>query len=954
MKRYALVIGISDYSHSSLLNLLKPKTDAEAMRDVLQADNNFEVTLLNERVTRDRLKDALETLLLKRGKNSDVLIYFTGHGFTAGEDEDEAQGYLATQDCQIEKEGKRVLSARRGFSFQALNKLIAKAELSSLVLLLDCCHSGSFIESARARETLGALDTHYFLVAACRSFEQAAAMKAAENSIFSAAVLAALRADEARITGMDVLRRVAADLQGTGQEPLYLGAGSDIPILERRVAAVAVVSEECPYQGLKAFTPETAEFFFGREDEVAELCMKLRRSDFVPVLGPSGSGKSSVVRAGLVTRLRTEGWQEVTMKPGKQPMVELERVLRQFFEGAGFSMGRVRDVLVSLGFGEAFPQELGQLDQADIKLLLIVDQFEEVFTLCEDKAAQRAFIRRLFYLGEVGASRVKVVMTMRSDFVDNWLAAGLSRSPIAEDTVWLGVLQGENLAAVIEQPAQKQGYAFEAGLLKLLLIDVEKEENCLPLLEFALTGLWDRRETQAKKLTVSAYEEMGGLTGVLNRQATAVYENLREVDRPWAKRICLSLVRVGREDKDTRQRQPKEVLLNMGGVAQRRVIADVIADLVKGRLLVSDGDVVAEAAYVDVAHEALLEGWEQFAAWRQEDRDLLRLEQRLKDAYEDWQAKEAGEEREKYLLTGGLLAEVREQRAVLSERLSDSRPTLMKYFADSDQKNSEAIATLQQALADANVRAEAIKVRDKLLNNPAQTVDATLSAIALVGSSQQYFRSKVVFPAQDALHRAWLQVRERLRIEGHSHFVYSVAFSPDGERIISGSADCTLRLWDLKGNAIGKPFKGHSSSVYSVAFSPDGAYIVSGSDDNTLRLWDLEGNSVGCPFEGHSSMVYAVAFSPRGDRIVSGSTDNTLRLWDLEGNSVGSPFEGHHDSVYTVAFSPRGDRIISGSTDNTLRLWDLEGNSVSSILRTELRGYKSVVAEGLIVGMSFN
>ena len=238
---------------------------------------------------------------------------------------------------------------------------------------------------------------------------------------------------------------------------------------------------------------------------------------------------------------------------------------------------------------------------------------------------------------------------------------------------------------------------------------MEKEENCLPLLEFALTGLWDRRETQAKKLTVSAYEEMGGLTGALNRQATAVYENLREVDRPWAKRICLSLVRVGRGDKDTRQRQPKEVLLNMGGVAQRRVIADVIADLVKGRLLVSDGvvsdgvasdgDVVAEAAYVDVAHEALLDGWEQFAAWRQEDRDLLRLEQRLKDAYEDWQAKEAGEERDKYLLTGGLLAEVREQRAVLSERLSESRPALMKYFADSDQKDEANAAKLKSALA---------------------------------------------------------------------------------------------------------------------------------------------------------------------------------------------------------------------------------------------------------------
>ncbi len=473
MARYALVIGIGEYDH--LPDLLKPKADAEAMRAVLQAGNQFEVTLLNVGVTRDRLREALETLLLKRGKNSDVLIYFTGHGFTAGEDEDEAQGYLATQDCRVEIDGNRVLSARKGFSFQSLNGLIAKAELSSLVMLMDCCHGGSFIESAQAREKLSALNkTRYCLITACRSFEQAYAMKEAEHSIFSSAVLTALQAEEARVTALDVQRRVENELKNTGQEPLYVGAGSDVTILERWAVAAPTVSEECPYQSLNAFTPETAQFFFGREAEVNELCGKLRRANFVPVLGPSGSGKSSVVRAGLVTRLRTEGWQAVAMKPDKQPMVELEKALRHFFEGAGFSTGRVREVLEGFGFGDALPQEIEELNLADIKLLLIVDQFEEVFTLCEDKAAQQAFIHRLFYLGEIGAARIKVVMTMRSDFVDDWLAAGLSRSVIGEDTVWLGALQGENLAAVIERPAQKQGYAFEPGLLKLLLTDVDK------------------------------------------------------------------------------------------------------------------------------------------------------------------------------------------------------------------------------------------------------------------------------------------------------------------------------------------------------------------------------------------------------------------------------------------------------------------------------------------------
>ncbi len=156
------------------------------------------------------------------------------------------------------------------------------------------------------------------------------------------------------------------------------------------------------------------------------------------------------------------------------------------------------------------------------------------------------------------------------------------------------------------------------------------------------------------------------------------------------------------------------------------------------------------------------------------DRDLWRLEQRLKDAYEEWQKKEAGEERDQYLLTGGLLAEVREQRAVLSERLSDSRPALMKYFADSDQKDEANVAILKAALAKADMQEASRKVRDKLLFTPAQTVEATISALALVSQSQKDFAGDVIYPAQDALHRAWFTIQERLKLEGHSG---SVSFS---------------------------------------------------------------------------------------------------------------------------------------------------------------------------------
>jgi WD40 repeat protein len=162
-------------------------------------------------------------------------------------------------------------------------------------------------------------------------------------------------------------------------------------------------------------------------------------------------------------------------------------------------------------------------------------------------------------------------------------------------------------------------------------------------------------------------------------------------------------------------------------------------------------------------------------------------------------------------------------------------------------------------------------------------------------------------------------------LKGHESWVMSVAFSPDGTRIVSGSADNTLRLWDAQtGQPLGQPLKGHESWVMSIAFSPDGTRIVSGSEDKTLRLWDAKtGQPLGQPLTGHESTVMSVAFSPDGTRIVSGSEDKTLRLWDAKtGQPLGQPLKGHESWVMSVTFSPDGTRIVSGSDDNTLRLWD--------------------------------
>ncbi|KIJ41240.1 hypothetical protein M422DRAFT_255747, partial [Sphaerobolus stellatus SS14] len=174
----------------------------------------------------------------------------------------------------------------------------------------------------------------------------------------------------------------------------------------------------------------------------------------------------------------------------------------------------------------------------------------------------------------------------------------------------------------------------------------------------------------------------------------------------------------------------------------------------------------------------------------------------------------------------------------------------------------------------------------------------------------------------------WLEVLSVLKnVQGHTSAVLSVAFSPDGKYIVSGSEDKTICLWNVEtGKAVGKPYEGHTDSVWSVAFSPDKKYIVSGSEDKTICLWSMEtGKAVGKPYEGHIDPVLSVAFSPDGKYIVSGSDDKTICLWSVKtGKAVGEPYEGHTDSVLSVAFSPDGKYIVSGSSDNTIHLWSVE------------------------------
>lgn len=951
MKHYALVVGIGDYDHPLIQPLSKPKIDAEAVKDILEKSGNYQdVVLLNSNVTRARLKTALEILLLKRGKNSNVLLYFTGHGFTAGEDEYDTQGYLSTQNCEIQIVNQKIQSVRNGFSFLSLNGMLAQAEPSSLVVFLDCCYSGFFIEEAQLNTKLSAfLRSNYFLVTACRSFEEASAFKSAEHSIFSSALLKALRKDKAQITAFDAFQHIERGLKNSGQEPLYLGSGTNIPIItQQQVSLPSEVKEDCPYRGLEPFTPETAEFFFGREDEIRLLHQKLNDLRFVMLIGASGSGKSSVVRAGLVPRLLLQNWQVMTMTPGDTPMQGLRRLLQRYLKLQSFSESRQKELLSVfdqeglLAFTRATESKVPGSDP----LLLVIDQFEEIFTQSA-KEIQKQFIYELLSIWRV-PSLLYVVGTMRADFFHHWLSTGQPTSVIQEDAVILGSLLGENLKAAIIEPARKQGYRLEEGLLRLLLKDIEEEKNSLPLLEFTLAELWHRRNTNNRQLTVKAYEQIDGLKGSLDKRATSIYDGLQSDEhRIWMKRICLQLVRIGRDQQDTRQRQPTSLLLDMGGQDEQaqRIILDVIDEMIRGRLLVSGGDFSSESesviddekaderkssSYIDVAHEALLDGWKKFREWRQENRDRRRLLQRLKDAYAEWQDKK---EDENYLLTGGLLLEIDGEWDELIQILRGrQRLALTDFFLLSKERRQTNIIASNQAFANSRLKRASDKIREKLRSTPERAVEATLSAIELVGESQLAFQGQVIPAVQSALRCATTVTHERIRVDAHSDWISAIAFSPDGKLIASGSFDNTLRLWDLQGNPVSAPLVGHSDWITSVVFSPNGTCILSGSSDGTLQTWNLDGTPSGEIFKSTRNQINAIACSPLCDRIILGNSDGTLQLLDWKGNLIGKSFIGHTGQITSVKFSPDGRRVVSSSSDGSLRLWNLQGNSVTAPL----------------------
>ncbi|MGH3054030.1 MAG: hypothetical protein ACRDL7_03515, partial [Gaiellaceae bacterium] len=406
------------------------------------------------------------------------------------------------------------------------------------------------------------------------------------------------------------------------------------------------------YKGLRAFAEDDADDFFGREALTEHLVERIAETRFLGVVGPSGSGKSSVVRAGLVPRLRqgalpgSERWYVAEMFPGAYPLEELEAALLRVGDKApaGLLEQLERD---ETGLLRAVKQLL--VDD-DAELVLVVDQLEEVFTLVEDEARRTQFLALLERAVGDPHAKLRVVVTLRADFYDRPLLYSGFAELLRDYVEAVVPLKAEEFERAIAGPAERVGARFEPGLLSELVADVSDEPGALPLLQYALTELYERRE--GSTLTRDAYGEIGGISGALAGRAEEIYDGLGEGAQEAARQLFLRLVTLGEGAEDTRRRVERTELASME--VDQAALEEAIQAFGAWRLLSFDRDPRSGAPTIEVAHEALMREWGRFRRWIDNGREEVRLHRRLAAAAREWE--DAGRE-PSYLLRGSNLAQ---------------------------------------------------------------------------------------------------------------------------------------------------------------------------------------------------------------------------------------------------------------------------------------------------------
>jgi WD40 repeat protein/DNA-binding SARP family transcriptional activator len=694
----------------------------------------------------------------------------------------------------------------------------------------------------------------------------------------------------------------------------------------------------CPFKGLASFEATDAPYFFGRERLVAALVARLVGAPLLGVVGPSGSGKSSVVRAGLLPALtggvlpQSDDWPQVLIRPGEHPLREL------------------RDGIDTVAGG---------------RFVLAIDQFEETFTVCRDEAERGRFISEVVRATQ-REPRAVVVIAIRSDFYGRCADyPGLARL-LAANHVLVGSMRREELRRAVVGPAQRAGLYVEPDLVETLVRDVEDEPGALPWLSTALLELWQRRD--GRRLRLAAYDETGGVMGAVARLAEDGFGQLDDPQQAVARRVLLRLAEVEPEGGVERRRLRLDELEEGSGA-----VADVIGLLADARLL------TVSAGTVEFAHEALLREWPRLREWIEAGRDDLKIHRSVSSASHEWSRLDRDDDA---LLRGAPLAEAREW----AERADPGPTQAEREYLDASlarERRDRRAHRRHLAIAFGALALGIVVIGAVALVAIAQRRDADHQRnIAISGQlalqSEKEVRGdpelgvRLALWALDtaqtdeagkALREATLAFRQIAVLPADSLDANAAAYSPDGTKVVTGGTDGHALVWDVatrrplarlatggreilaarysqQGDAIALGLKDGTvlvadallvaprvvlrvkdQRVEDVAFSGDGRLIAAAVQDGTVRVVAADGSGPVRRLSGHDGPVMGVDIDAHGTRVVSAGEDGSIRLWDLtDGGTAQILYQGT-EPERDVAFSRDGKRILGVGEDGFVRLW---------------------------------
>jgi WD40 repeat protein/energy-coupling factor transporter ATP-binding protein EcfA2 len=714
-----------------------------------------------------------------------------------------------------------------------------------------------------------------------------------------------------------------------------------------------------PYKGLKRFNQSDRDYFFGRDGLIAKLFDALNKNSFSLILGASGSGKSSVIRAGLIPELKksleSQKFYDFIFTPNQDPFESLYRCLLSEEKNYNFSSSQATLALDRRA--DTLSQIISSLKKKEERWLLFIDQFEQLFTTCTDLEKRQNFIEAIVQVAKKEDSSVRILLAMRSDFVEQFsfyptLGAVANQSNIHLVTE----MHPDELRQAIEQPAAKQGVVFETGLVEQIIKEVEGQSGYLPLLQYTLELLWSKECTtkaldgclhiEDRTLNKTNYAALEGVRGALQKRVDEIYKDICQNNQDGesvTKKIFLKLVNIVESDSGSRVVSRRAYRTEFVG----ELVENILKRLIDENLLVSDYEYFSQErpsvghnsqltqnATIEIAHEILLSSWDKLKRWLEEEKEIIILKNWLADETRRWSKVRVGDESKASdeLLKGSRLEQILEFRQNHAFEKLGGLAQEENEFINASIERREHLAREEEIRRQRELEQER-KARKSAQKFVWTLIGGLVISLSLTGLAtwQRHISAINEINALNNISETQLTLNQEL-----DALLTSVKA---GKKLKNGKVLNYLFGIDTKTkiNVLGKlqnifyqvkefnRLEAHNSNVLGVIVSPDGKTIASVSLDKTVKLWNLRGELL-YTFKGHSDYIHEIAFSPDGKTLASASSDDTIKLWNLNIKAkLPRTIKGHIEGIYGVAFSPDGKIIASAGWDETIKLWSLQG-----------------------------